>query len=160
MKVLVLSGGSGSRLWPVSREAFPKQFMMLADGSSLLNNTFKRAAAVPHISEIITVTNKEYFFLVEEEYKKEQREVEHTYFLEPFGKNTAAPIALVALYMQLQGIDEELLVLPSDHVIANPSEFNRKLALSLPLVNQGEIVTFGIKPDAPKTGYGYIHNQS
>lgn len=156
MKVLVLCGGSGTRLWPVSREQFPKQFIQTANGKSLLANTFLRALALPAVTEIITVTNKNYFFFTADEYKNLNTSVSNTYFLEPIGRNTAAPIALAALYALSQQQDDEILVLPSDHLIDDLEEFSAKVEAALPLVNDDYVVTFGIKPSLPKTGYGYI----
>lgn len=155
MKILILSGGGGARLWPSSRESFPKQFMKIENGLSLLQNTVLRALSLENISEIITATNKNYFFYSVDEYKKIQLKHNSTFILEPFPRNTAAPIAIASLYCSNFG-DEELLILPSDHVVGNNHELIKKINLAMEAVNSGKIVMFGIKPTEPHLGYGYI----
>lgn len=157
----ILCGGAGSRLWPVSRELHPKPFIRLADGQSLLQKAWLRGAALPDVAEVYTVTNRELFFKTEDEY----REVAHTghnqlansYILEPFGRNTAPAIAAAALQVAAtQGEDAVLLVLAADHLIADQAAFAAAVAQAAQLARQGKLVTFGIQPEAPETGYGYI----
>ncbi|MEO5669424.1 MAG: mannose-1-phosphate guanylyltransferase/mannose-6-phosphate isomerase [Ramlibacter sp.] len=158
---VILCGGAGSRLWPVSRETHPKPFMRLADGQSLLQKTFLRAAALPDVGEIVTVTNRELFFKTEDEYRSLVPEgIRKTFLLEPFGRNTAPAVAAAALQMQrTYGDDALLLVLPADHLIANLPAFHAAVAEAGQLARDGDIVTFGIRPDRPDTGFGYIEFQ-
>ncbi|MFA5960621.1 MAG: mannose-1-phosphate guanylyltransferase/mannose-6-phosphate isomerase [Tatlockia sp.] len=158
---IILCGGAGSRLWPVSRALHPKPFIHLADGQSLLQKTFLRAAELPGVEEIVTVTNRELFFKTADEYRESG--VEHltlSYILEPFGRNTAAAIVAAALQVR-QSCDDNtlLLVLPADHLIADKEAFSAAVLEASALANQGKLVTFGIHPDHPETGYGYIESQ-
>ena len=155
---VILSGGAGTRLWPVSRQSHPKPFMPLPDGENLLRKTFKRAAAFDDVSEILTVTNCDLFFKTQDEYKLADRPgIHHSFILEPFGKNTAAAVAAAALKVQQsQGNDAFILVLASDHLINNEIAFNEAVNSAKLLVKDGFLVTFGITPTAPETGFGYI----
>ena len=155
---VILSGGAGSRLWPVSREQHPKPFIRLQDGQSLLQKAFLRALDLREVKELITVTNREFFFKTQDEY--EELDVNGpalSYILEPFGRNTAPAIAAAALYAHEQhGADAVLLVLAADHLIANEHAFQAAVTQATRLARQGKLVTFGIKPQGPETGYGYI----
>ena len=155
---VILCGGAGSRLWPVSRESHPKPFMRLADGQSLLQKAFLRGAALPGVKEILTVTNRELFFKTEDEYRPVNPQGMLTSFmLEPFGRNTAAAVAAAALQVQrAHGDNAALLVLPADHLIADQAAFAVAVAQAQVLALQGRIVTFGIHPESPDTGFGYI----
>ena len=154
----ILCGGAGSRLWPVSRETHPKPFMRLADGQSLLQKAFLRGAAIPGATEVLTVTNRELFFKTQDEYRDvNSAQLPTSYILEPFGRNTAAAIAAAALHVsKTHGDDAIMLVLAADHLIADQPAFARAVAKASELAQAGSLVTFGIKPDAPETGYGYI----
>lgn len=155
---VILSGGVGSRLWPVSREAHPKPFMRLADGRSLLQKTFLRLAALPGIDEILTVTNRELYFKTADDY----REVNATglplgFILEPCGRNTAPAIAAAALYAAERfGGESVLVILPADHLVADQAAFAEAVDRAARLAGEGWLATFGIRPDYPETGYGYI----
>jgi mannose-1-phosphate guanylyltransferase/mannose-6-phosphate isomerase len=155
---VILCGGVGSRLWPVSRESHPKPFIRLADGQSLLQKTFVRAAQVPGVENILIATNRDLFFKTEDEF----REVNHTqkelsYILEPFGRNTAAAIAAAALQIaQTRGENTLMLVLPADHLVSNQEAFFKAVRSAIKMAKQGKLVTFGIHPECPETGYGYI----
>ncbi len=150
---VVLSGGAGTRLWPVSREAHPKPFMKLSDGESLIEKTYARAKALD--SEVLTVTNRDYYFMSRNE--KERVGVAGSFLLEPFGRNTAPAIALAAKYVEsTQGSDTVMLVLAADHLIANHAGFATAVAEATKLAGDGYLVTFGIAPTAPETGFGYI----
>lgn len=154
---VIISGGAGTRLWPVSRDSHPKPFIKLADGQSLLQKTFLRAAALPGVEEIYTVTNRDFFFKTEDEYAAvNPARLATTYLLEPFGRNTAAAIAAAALHAESQNPDAVLLILPADHLIADPAAFAEAVQQAEPLAQQGALVTFGIEPEAPDTGFGYI----
>ncbi len=157
----ILCGGAGSRLWPVSRELHPKPFIRLADGESLLQKAFVRGATLPEVKEVLTVTNRELFFKTQDEYRSINHSTLTTSFiLEPFGRNTAAAIAAAALYAaSSHGDDTILLVLAADHLIADQDAFANAVAKATTLAQQGKLVTFGIQPDAPETGYGYIEIQ-
>lgn len=157
----ILCGGAGSRLWPVSRELHPKPFIRLADGESLLQKAFVRGATLPEVKEVLTVTNRELFFKTQDEYRSINHSTLTTSFiLEPFGRNTAAAIAAAALYAaSAHGDDAILLVLAADHLIADQDAFANAVAKATTLAQQGKLVTFGIQPDAPETGYGYIEVQ-
>ena len=154
---VILSGGAGSRLWPVSREAHPKPFIRLADGQSLLQKAFLRGARLSGVSEVLTVTNREFFFKTEDEYREVNRNRLATSFvLEPFGRNTAAAVAAATVHVAERHPDATLLVLAADHLIADQEAFADAVGRATQLAEQGNLVTFGIRPDAPETGYGYI----
>lgn len=155
---VILSGGAGTRLWPVSREAHPKPFLRLADGESLLQKTFLRAAALPDVSEVLTVTQRDFFFQTKDEYAIGNRTgLACRYVLEPFGRNTAAAVMAAALLLvRLHGPQALLLVLPADHIVRDKAAFGSAVAAACELAAQDWLVTFGIRPDSPQTGYGYI----
>jgi mannose-1-phosphate guanylyltransferase/mannose-6-phosphate isomerase len=155
---VIMSGGVGSRLWPVSREAHPKPFMTLPDGQNLIQKTFLRAAALEGVSEILTVTNNELLFKTEDEYRHATKSgPAQAYILEPFGRNTAAAVAMAALQLkEAHGADAFMLVLAADHLIQNEAAFSEAVAKAVRLAGNGWLVTFGIKPQYPETGFGYI----
>jgi len=154
----ILCGGAGSRLWPVSREMHPKPFIRLADGQSLLQKAFLRGAQLPNVAEILTVTNRELYFKTEDAFKEVNLTgVSTSFILEPFGRNTAAAIAAAALHVaQTHGADSLLLVLAADHLITDQQAFANAVVRATALAKQGKLVTFGIYPQSPETGYGYI----
>lgn len=154
----ILCGGAGSRLWPVSRELHPKPFIRLDDGQSLLQKAFLRGANLPHVSEILTVTNRELYFKIEEEFTAiNQASLSTTFILEPFGRNTAAAIAMSVLHIQKKyGNNALMLVLAADHLITNQTAFQNAVDNAIALAVKGQLVTFGITPHEPNTGYGYI----
>ncbi|HXZ48161.1 MAG TPA: mannose-1-phosphate guanylyltransferase/mannose-6-phosphate isomerase [Usitatibacter sp.] len=154
----VLCGGAGSRLWPVSRELHPKPFIRLADGQSLLQKAFLRGATLPGASEVLTVTHRELFFKTKDEYLEvNAAAIPTSYILEPFGRNTAAAVASAAHRVaRFHGPEALMLVLPADHLVADARAFEEAVARAVRLAAQGRLVTFGVRPDAPHTGYGYI----
>lgn len=155
---VILSGGAGTRLWPVSRESHPKPFIRLADGASLLQKSFIRAAALEGVREVLTVTNRDLYFQTEDEYRKVNGGHTPTSFiLEPVGRGTAPAVAAAALHVAaVQGEDAVVLVLTADHLISNQQSFAAAVARAEQLAREGLLVTFGIQPDLPETGYGYI----
>ncbi len=161
MKIIpvILSGGAGTRLWPVSRKAYPKPFMQLADGKTLAELTFDRALDIATEGEVVTVTSRDYYFLCKDIYKKNKKcDIERqTFLLEPVGRNTAPAIALAALQVQRShGDDAIMVIMPSDHLIKDTKTFNQTVEQAAELASQGYLTTFGIFPTAPETGYGYI----
>lgn len=156
---VILSGGAGTRLWPVSREGHPKPFMKLADGESLLLKTYLRASNVGQGGEIITVTNRDYFFMSKDELARAGLGDGHqgVFVLEPVGRNTAPAVAMAALHVaEKHGRDAKLLVLAADHLIKDEQAFARAVADAVSLAAQDYLVTFGIVPNVPETGFGYI----
>jgi mannose-1-phosphate guanylyltransferase / mannose-6-phosphate isomerase len=154
----ILCGGAGSRLWPVSREMHPKPFIRLADGVSLLQKAFLRGATLPDATEVLTVTNRELLFKTKDDFSEvNKNNLPTSYVLEPFGRNTAAAVATAALRAEKShGGEAVLLVLPADHLILDQPAFAKAVERAAALAGSGKLVTFGIKPDAPETGYGYI----
>jgi len=160
MKIIptILCGGAGSRLWPVSRELHPKPFIRLADNQSFLQKSFHRGAILQEVTEVLTVTNRELLFKTKDEY----REINHppvktSFLLEPFGRNTAAAVAMAALYVSKQhGELATLLILTADHLIDDQQAFQTAVTHATNLAQTGKIVTFGILPQTPETGFGYI----
>jgi mannose-1-phosphate guanylyltransferase len=152
IKAVVMAGGSGTRLWPLSRAAHPKQFLALHGDDTMLQATFKRLDGLD-IQSSVTICNEEHRFFVAEQL----REIDclGSIILEPFGRNTAPAIALAALLSQ-ESEDPLLLVLAADHVIQNEVEFTKTVMDAIPLAESGKLVTFGIVANEPNTGYGYI----
>lgn len=158
MAPVILSGGAGTRLWPVSRRAHPKPFMKLVDGESLAEKTFRRALAVAGDNPILTVTSRDYYFYTRDLYNGiVGAEHQHPFLLEPIGRNTAPAIALAAHYL-LHTIGREalMLVLPADHLIRDQQPFFAAVEEARSLAHRGYLVTFGVHPTQPETGYGYI----
>lgn len=154
---VILSGGAGTRLWPVSRSAYPKPFMQMGDGESLLRKTLLRAQAVAIGHEVITVTAREHFFITRDEYRGLIAESDARFLLEPVGRNTAPALAMAALDIEHRhGPDAQMLVLPADHLIRDLDAFAAAVLSARALAADGYLVTFGILPTRPETGYGYI----
>lgn len=155
---VIISGGVGSRLWPVSRETHPKPFMPLPDGQNLIQKTFIRAAALDDVIEILTVTNRELLFKTEDEYHRVGcMTADSSFILEPFGRNTAAAVAAAALQVNnIHGPDAQILVLAADHLISDQSAFGEAVKKARILAAEGWLVTFGIRPEYPEAGFGYV----
>ena len=154
----ILCGGSGSRLWPVSREQHPKPFIRLEDGESLLQKAFIRGAVLDNVAEVLTVTNRDLFFKTQDEYRPvNTAKLQLSYILEPFGRNTAPAVAAAAIQVaRAHGPDAILLILAADHLISDQAAFADAVKQAMALAAAGKIVAFGIQPTAPETGYGYL----
>ena len=149
---VILSGGSGTRLWPLSRAHYPKQFLPLVTERTMLQETWLRLEGLPALNAPVVVCNEDHRFMVAEQL----REIEvrpRAIILEPVGRNTAPAVALAALAAEP---DDVILILPSDHVIGQPSVFQEAVKQAEHLAQQNYLVTFGIVPTQPETGYGYI----
>ncbi|WP_293268652.1 mannose-1-phosphate guanylyltransferase/mannose-6-phosphate isomerase [Neptunomonas sp.] len=152
---IILSGGSGTRLWPLSRTQFPKQFLPLNSDKTMLQETVKR---LDKVDTVTVICNEEHRFLAAEQMRQISQPC--SIFLEPVGRNTAPAIALAALDAVAKGKgDEALLVLAADHVIENEQAFREGVAMAAPLAESGQFVTFGIVPSCAETGYGYIKRE-
>ncbi|MCW4454287.1 mannose-1-phosphate guanylyltransferase/mannose-6-phosphate isomerase [Flavobacterium sp. MXW15] len=151
---VILSGGSGTRLWPLSRESYPKQFLPLAGEHSMLQATWLRVADIAGQMPIV-VANEEHRFVAAEQLQQVGVQPQ-SIMLEPVGRNTAPAIAVAALEATREGGDALLLVLPSDHVIADEAAFRTAVLQAAVAAEAGKLVTFGIVPTGPETGYGYI----
>lgn len=151
---VILAGGSGTRLWPISRGNYPKQFLSLHDDLSMLQQTITRLDGLNHQAPML-ICNEEHRFIAAEQLR--QLDIEHSgIFLEPVGRNTAPAIALAAFKAIEQDEDPFLLVLPADHVIKNTLSFQKCVNAAKELAAKGKLVTFGIEGNKPETGYGYI----
>ena len=157
LQPIILSGGSGTRLWPLSRQSFPKQYINLnsSDELSFLQKTQKRLDGITNVEKPIIICNEEQRFIVAEQ-MRQIGVMPKSIILEPFGKNTAPAIAIAALKALKEDSEYILLVLSSDHEIKDPHNFRKAVEAGLNDAKNGKLVTFGIKPDYPETGYGYI----
>lgn len=151
---VIMAGGSGSRLWPLSRQLFPKQFLTLSGENSMLQATALRLSGIEHQAPVV-ICNEEHRFSVAEQFRANNIE-NSGIILEPVGRNTAPAIALAALNAVRNGDDPLLLVLAADHVIKDESAFCASVEKAAAHAQGGNLVTFGIVPTAPETGYGYI----
>ncbi|MEO0327347.1 MAG: mannose-1-phosphate guanylyltransferase/mannose-6-phosphate isomerase [Pseudomonadota bacterium] len=155
---IIISGGTGSRLWPLSREQHPKPFIELPDRTTLIGRTYRRCASLRNVDNIITVLNERHYFLARDIYSKEDIEsVDDFFVLEPAGRNTAPAIAAGLLNIKQRFGSECLaLILPADHMITDQNGFEFAIEQARVLAADGIVVTFGIEPEYPETGYGYI----
>jgi len=156
---VILSGGAGTRLWPLSRETAPKPSMPLPDGETLLAKTATRALALSGVAELVTVTNRDYYFHTKDAYAGLRGPLpgRASFLLEPFGRNTGPAVALAAQWIALRnGGDAVLLVLPADHLVRDHAAFAAAVGRAARLAQDGALVTFGIGPTHPETGFGYI----
>ncbi|MBZ9610162.1 mannose-1-phosphate guanylyltransferase/mannose-6-phosphate isomerase [Rheinheimera maricola] len=152
---VILSGGSGTRLWPLSRAKKPKQFLALLNDKSMLQNTLLRLKGLENLTAPMLICNEDHRFMVAEQIR-ELALGQPTILLEPEGRNTAPAIAVAALQAIADGGDPLLLVLAADHAIKDIPAFHRAVELAIPAAEQGKLVTFGIVPTSAHTGYGYI----
>ncbi len=155
---VVLSGGSGTRLWPLSREKYPKQLLPLIGEDSLLQATVRRVEGIAgaELAPPMVVCNEEYRFVIAEQLRLLGKP--GVIVLEPVGRNTAPALTLAALTALKKGADPVLLVMPADHVITNLVAFQQVVSQGAVLAAEGALVTFGITPETPETGYGYIQS--
>ncbi|MGB5834927.1 MAG: mannose-1-phosphate guanylyltransferase/mannose-6-phosphate isomerase [Thiohalocapsa sp.] len=163
LQPVILSGGSGTRLWPLSREAYPKQFLSLTGEQTMLQQTVRRLDGLTeehprqalHALDPIVVCNEAHRFLVAEQFRVLEREAA-SIILEPVGRNTAPALTLAALSASRDDADPVLLVMPADHSIADERGFRDAVSDGCLLAEQGAVITFGVVPGTPETGYGYI----
>jgi mannose-1-phosphate guanylyltransferase/mannose-6-phosphate isomerase len=156
---VILCGGSGTRLWPLSRETYPKQFLRLLGQESLLQQTMLRLKGIESLGPALLVCNESSRFVAAEQLREIGID-DARILLEPMRRNTAPAIAAAALHALSEHEDPLLLVLPSDHVIKNHDAFCTAIHFAREAANQGDLVTFGITPESPETGYGYIRAAS
>ena len=158
---VILCGGTGTRLWPLSRESFPKQYLKLLQDNelTLLQKTFKRISKINLLKSPIFITNEEHRFIIAEQIRQIGIE-EKSIILEPFGRNTAPAIAVAAMEAMIQGKDPNLLVLASDHYIKDENRFLDSINYALNKSKEGRLVTFGVIPTSAETGYGYIKSEN
>ena len=156
---VILCGGTGTRLWPLSRASYPKQYWALADNTdeTLLQLTHRRLEGLPGLGSPLLICNEDHRFVVAEQMRQIGVEPE-SILLEPMGRNTAPAVCVAALRATARGDDPLLLVLAADHVIRQPEAFRQAIAAGIPSASEGRLVTFGIVPTAPETGYGYIES--
>jgi mannose-1-phosphate guanylyltransferase/mannose-6-phosphate isomerase len=154
LQPVILSGGSGTRLWPLSREQYPKQLLPLVGSESLLQATVRRLDGLTELAEPLLICNEDHRFVVAEQVRQLGRQ--GSIMLEPVGRNTAPAMTLAALWASRSGADPVLVVMPADHVIQDGEHFRAAVARAARLAEAGMAVTFGITPDRPETGYGYI----
>jgi mannose-1-phosphate guanylyltransferase/mannose-6-phosphate isomerase len=156
---VILSGGSGSRLWPLSREHYPKPLLSLVSEKTLLQETANRLDGIEGLGDAVYVCNEEHRFLVAEQVAEIGKKPA-TIILEPEGRNTAPALTLAALYLVKQDPDAMMVVMPADHVMTEPQQFVAAVKQGGVNAEQGALVTFGIVPESPETGYGYIKREA
>jgi len=154
---VVMCGGSGTRLWPLSRKSYPKQFVPLVGDNSLFKGTVDRFSGEQFAAPII-ITGNDFRFIVTEQLE-EQGVTDATVLIEPDGRNTAPAVLAAVLWLQKNDPTALMLVSPADHVIPDKAAFNQCVSLGVSSAEQGELLTFGIKPDRPETGYGWLELQ-
>ena len=152
---IILAGGSGTRLWPLSRALYPKQLINLVDENTMLQNTVRRLNGLPDAVNPVVICNDEYRFMVAEQLRLIGVNP-GAIILEPVGRNTAPALAVAALWAIANGMDPVLLVLPADHHIQFAEKFQQALKTGYEYALSGHLITFGIIPEKPETGYGYI----
>lgn len=152
---VILAGGSGTRLWPLSRALYPKQLISLVDRHTMLQNTILRLDGLEGVAQPVVICNDEYRFMVAEQLRQIDIQAE-SIILEPVGRNTAPALAVAAIRAMAGSDDPLLLILPADHHIQNTDSFQRALRAGQEHARAGRMITFGIVPQKPETGYGYI----
>ena len=152
---IILAGGTGTRLWPLSRKLYPKQLIALLDDKTLIQNTVNRVADLEDVQAPVVICNEEHRFMVAEQMREAGVKPE-SIILEPFGRNTAPAVTIAALSVAALQPQANLLVLPADHLIQDTPKFHEAVRLACEMAQADRLVTFGIVPTAPETGYGYI----
>lgn len=152
---IILAGGSGTRLWPLSRELSPKQFLALTGNHTLLQNTVLRLYGMADVSDAVVICNEHHRFIIAEQFRAINAKTA-AIILEPIGRNTAPAVSLAALYALSVADDPILLILPADHHIEDAQSFQETILTGARFAEQGNLITFGIIPRSPETGYGYI----
>lgn len=152
---IILCGGSGSRLWPLSRKSYPKQFAKLLDHETLFQLTAKRMSDGATFDKPVIVTNSDFRFIVTEQLS-EMGIDPGAVLIEPEGRNTAPAVLAAALHLMARDPDSIMLVAPSDHQMPDGASFQRAIKRGLPPVDAGQMILFGIEPERPETGYGYL----
>lgn len=152
---VILSGGAGSRLWPLSRELYPKQLLPLVGSLTMLQETVERLRGVAELTAPVVVSNDQHRFIVAQQLIEAGHKAE-AIILEPVGRNTAPAVAMAALHARERGVDPILLILPADHVIRNREVLCATISAAYAAAVDGRLITFGVVPSAPETGYGYI----
>ena len=157
---IILCGGKGERLWPLSRESFPKQFIALGNDreQTLLQKTYTRISDLENLEKPIFICNEEHRFITAEQLREKNINPQ-SIILEPFGRGTASAIAIAALSIMNTGQDPLLLILSSDHEISNQDKFIKSIKVGIESAVNGRLVTFGVVPNSPETGYGYIESE-
>ena len=151
----ILAGGSGTRLWPLSRELYPKQLIDIYNKNTMLQNTVLRLKGLENVAPPIVICNEEHRFMTAEQLREIRVDFQ-AIILEPVGRKTAPAIAIAALKAMENSDDPILLILPADHVIEKTSQFHDAVLSGVAYAQKGHLITFGIVPDSPETGYGYI----
>src|SRR5262245_7904989 len=156
---VILSGGAGTRLWPLSRELHPKQLLPLVTSRTMLQETAARLEGLKDVAAPIVVCNDAHRFMVAEQLRLLDV-TPQAIILEPVGRNTAPAVAIAALAARAEGEDPVLLVLPADHAIQDTAAFRGAVKIAAKQAAAGKLVTFGVVPNKPETGYGYIRRES
>jgi mannose-1-phosphate guanylyltransferase/mannose-6-phosphate isomerase len=156
---VILAGGSGTRLWPLSRKHFPKQLLKLFGDKTMLQQTLLRLQGVPNLAPPIVVCNEEHRFMVAEQLHEIDQK-NSSIILEPIARNTAPALALAAIHARTLGDNPILLVLSADHMIRDVATFQRSLIAAIDAASLGHLATFGVQPSRPETGYGYIKTEN
>ena len=160
MHAVILAGGKGARLWPVSTEKTPKFLIKQQNGKSLVQTTFERMNRISFIKNIVTVTNNNYFVQIKEHYSEINKAINYEYIIEPSGKDTAAAILSSVIHIgKHYGLDEIVLVVPTDHIIHKQKTFNDAVSRAKILAKSGKIIAFGITPTYVEENYGYIKHK-
>ncbi|MFN0065893.1 MAG: mannose-1-phosphate guanylyltransferase, partial [Chlamydiales bacterium] len=156
MKAFILAGGSGTRLWPISRSSYPKQFLKIVDNESFLQKTLRRFLGFLPEEEIFIITHADFYHEVLSQIKEIEPKLERNIILEPERKNTAPAIAYAISQIKSLDDNEAIIVAPSDHLVAPEEHFYSVLSAAEKKAKSGKLVTFGVRPTRPETGYGYI----